>query len=61
MKMFTTLIIPDHREKKKAQLVYFLAQALTLTLTLALTLALTLNHLANKPQRKASTLFGLKY
>ena len=32
-----------------------LAQALTLTLTL------TLNHLANKPQRMASTLFGLMY
>ena len=32
-----------------------LAQALTLTLTLTL----TLNHLANKPQRKASILFGL--
>ena len=46
--MFTTLIIP---EGKKAQLVHSLAQALTLTLTR--------NHLANKPQRKASTLFGL--
>ena len=32
-----------------------LVQALTLTLTL------TLNHLANKPQRTASTLFGLMY
>ena len=35
---------------KKTQLVYSLAQALTLTLTL--------NHLANKPQRTASKLFS---
>ena len=41
--------------KKKTQLVHSLAQALTLTLTI------TLNHLANKPQWMASTLFALMY
>ena len=39
--------------EKKAHLVHPLAQTLTLTLTL--------NHLANKPQQTASTLFSLMY
>ena len=46
-----TLALVRPEELKQTQLVHSLAQALTLTLTH--------NHLANKPQRTAGTLFGL--
>ena len=47
----TTLIRPEEKNNnnKKKNTVHSLAEALTLTITL--------NHLANKPQRMASTLF----